>query len=370
LIKNIPFDDNWYLATNPDIAKEVAFNPKFDPLAHYLQYGEREGRLPCPPPGYYKSIYSYGAYGTNNVGDEAIFDAIKLYYPKCIQLHSFKSRFSSSIEYNVPLRVSNFFKKDDYLIIGGGGLLYCKENVEYMIQLAKNAIKSGAHVDILRLGCEAAEKNYAAEIKELFSLVRFASVRSNKSVDLIYEYSGKRVCYQRDFAFELSRIVKRRNQGLRKRKRIGLALASTDDKSLRIIAQHMKEWFNKTEFEFYFLPHSRSFFDLTNNDYVTYHKLWSMLGEAHLSVKNPVELFEFEEDPVKFLDYYDQIDYFIGSRYHSLIFATLFSLPTIALATNMPKNQSFVEDYPRISLLSCPDVHRLGEAIKKLTSLF
>ena len=37
------FDNEYYLNENPDIR-----NSKIDPISHYLQYGEREGRRPIP----------------------------------------------------------------------------------------------------------------------------------------------------------------------------------------------------------------------------------------------------------------------------------------------------------------------------------
>ena len=48
------FDRNWYLVRNPDVARVG-----IDPLAHYLRYGESEGRHPSPwfDPAWYRDAY-------------------------------------------------------------------------------------------------------------------------------------------------------------------------------------------------------------------------------------------------------------------------------------------------------------------------
>ena len=49
------FDRDWYLLRNPDV-RQVGI----DPLAHYLRYGETEGRLPSPwfNPAWYRQVYN------------------------------------------------------------------------------------------------------------------------------------------------------------------------------------------------------------------------------------------------------------------------------------------------------------------------
>jgi hypothetical protein len=48
------FDRDWYLARNPDVLRAG-----IDPLAHYLRYGEAEGRYPSPwfNPAWYRAAY-------------------------------------------------------------------------------------------------------------------------------------------------------------------------------------------------------------------------------------------------------------------------------------------------------------------------
>src|ERR1700729_210029 len=48
------FDAGWYLARNPDVARAG-----IEPRAHYIRYGESEGRAPSPwfEPIWYRSVY-------------------------------------------------------------------------------------------------------------------------------------------------------------------------------------------------------------------------------------------------------------------------------------------------------------------------
>jgi hypothetical protein len=48
------FDRAWYLIRNPDVLRVG-----IDPLAHYLRYGEAEGRYPSPwfNPAWYRAAY-------------------------------------------------------------------------------------------------------------------------------------------------------------------------------------------------------------------------------------------------------------------------------------------------------------------------
>ena len=52
------FDRDWYLVRNPDV-RQIGI----DPLAHYLRYGEAEGRFPSPwfNPGWYRQVYGIAA---------------------------------------------------------------------------------------------------------------------------------------------------------------------------------------------------------------------------------------------------------------------------------------------------------------------
>lgn len=365
----VGFDGNWYLANYKDIAEHASKNFNFDPEQHFQEFGRFENRLPCAPEGFYNRIFSYGSYGSNNLGDDAIFEGVKTYYPECTEIYLFKSRGGNAVEYNVPLE-KNFFQKGDYLILGGGGLLYSQENVSYMIRLAKNVLDAGGVVDVLRMGCEGAHANFSDEIMELFSLARFVSVRSTISVKLIKDLIGMNVCYQKDFAFRLAqrkKIPSNQSEFLK----IGLSLASIDDGSLLSLAQQIKRYLIDNlgaKVKFYFLPHSQSFFDPGNNDNVVFHRLWSMLRDVHRFYDDPFELLPFRESVSLLLDDYASLNVFIGARYHSLVFSSFFDIPTIVLGASLLKNQSFLVDHARENLYPCTDINDLYSLLVEVTS--
>ncbi len=47
----IEFDEAWYVAQNPDVAKLIESGAQFRALDHYIAHGRREGRLPSPAAG-------------------------------------------------------------------------------------------------------------------------------------------------------------------------------------------------------------------------------------------------------------------------------------------------------------------------------
>jgi hypothetical protein len=46
MIVQQPFDENWYLATNPDVAEAVRADLNLSAHSHFIQYGYFEGRAP------------------------------------------------------------------------------------------------------------------------------------------------------------------------------------------------------------------------------------------------------------------------------------------------------------------------------------
>jgi polysaccharide pyruvyl transferase WcaK-like protein len=362
----IDFDENWYLATNPDLAEIAGKDKLFDPVNHYINFGIKEGRAPKPPQGAYQNIYSYGAYGSNNVGDEAILDGVRFFYPNCKQLYLFKPRDGNSVEYNLPLK-SSFFKKNDYLIIGGGGLLYSKEVLKYMLELTKKAISEGAIVDVLRIGCEAANEEFYREIYELHDLVRFFSVRSSISAEIIKKITGKDVVVQKDFAFCLKKLLDSKQKINNVIPRIGIVLGSIDIDSIQYLGSVISKFLIDTSFQkvkFFFLPHSRSFFDVNNNDCATFERLWTSLVDAHKYSDSPIELIPFTSKPLEMLKIYSSLDGIISDRYHGLIFSKINNLPTIALGSNSIKTRSFILDNLSSDLYQCPQLSELENILK------
>ena len=362
------FDATWYLNDNPDVKKAIAAGGPSSALRHYLKYGFFEGRTPLPG-SKAKRVFAYGSFGSNNVGDEAILEGVKRLYPDCIQIYHNKPRTGTGFQPHIIFETPGFFKSEDYLILGGGGLLYDRETVALMIRLAQAAVDAGARVDICRLGCEAAKMDYRDEVKTLFSLARSTSVRSTYSQQIISEMTGIVPEVQFDFAFFLKDEVRAHPRKLLKQPTIGIVTASSNESELRQLADALRPYTRKgvkDPIHFVFIPHSHSYFDIRNNDCVAGESLWSAMALHDAISEDMFQLRPFDADPLSTLAFYRQLDAVVSSRYHGLIFAMMAEVPTLLLGGGLIKLRSFVADHPS-ELLSVAE--NMGDFPRKLQPL-
>ena len=81
-------------------------------------------------------IYAFGAWGTGNLGDDAILEGMRLEYgPSLIAVCSHPSTIPAPAIHNDEL--INSVKEGDTVLFGGGGLCYSYAAVRDMIKLAK-----------------------------------------------------------------------------------------------------------------------------------------------------------------------------------------------------------------------------------------
>jgi len=358
------FDEALYLALYPDVLQ--ALNQDDHPSArdHFLAHGRQEGRGARQECG---RVFAYGAFGTNNVGDEAILEGIMRVYPECVQIYHNRPRGGPAIRPADILENQWFFAASDYLIIGGGGLLYDRETVVLMTQLATAARAAGATVDIRALGCEAAMTDYLPEIAALFACARFITLRSTRSRQIMHQMIGHYYPVEFDFAFNLTpevrAVAKHRRPG--RTPTIGVVTASIDDGSLRAIAEVIRRHTRRAverPVRFVYIPHSRSYFDTDNNDCITAHKLWSMCYAYNLKDDSLLQLQDFDPDPLSVLRSYRGLDGVMSSRYHGLIFGKISQVPTLALASNLIKIRSFVDDHRTDDLFLADDLAKLQDS--------
>lgn len=345
------FDEAWYRRRYPDVARAIQQGTVPTGEAHYDQFGRSEGRefrTRKAPEG---RIFSYGAYGSNNVGDEAILEGVRLHHPESIQLHVIHPRegTGASVDYN-EAKEAGFFKKGDHLILGGGGLLYSREVVALMTLLARRVTQAGGTVDILRIGCEAAHPDFHDAIRELFSLARIVSVRSSISQKIISDICGIEVPFEDDFAMELRPQVASATGSGHDIPVIGLVLASIKMPHLQRLAKQLERFLyvhvKRRGVRFVLIPHSRSFFDAENNDCITAEILSTFYRNPNDFRVEDFVAAPFSADPYEVLKAYSRLDGVISSRYHGLIFANLVGLPTLALSAGLIKIKSFVDDHP------------------------
>jgi polysaccharide pyruvyl transferase WcaK-like protein len=343
-----PFDPDWYRGAYPDVEGAVSQGHIASLEQHYLDFGSREGRLPVPPQPENGRVFAYGSFGSNNVGDEAILEGIRCLYPRCVQFVSNRPRDGHGEFAQTAIRMPGFFRQGDYLIIGGGGLLYDRPTVTLMANLARAARLAGATVDILRLGCEAAQASYVAEIKRLVSHARHVTVRSSLSREIMLRLTGREVTVEADFAFLLRPEVAALPRALCEVPTIGLVTATTSLAEIREIAAVIRAHTDKSAKPLHFvhIPHSRSYFNLENNDRITGEEIWTSAHMHHARDMQAFEPLSYEGDPRRLLTRYKTLDGVVSSRYHGLVFAALTDIPALALGGNLLKLRGFLSDHP------------------------
>jgi len=347
---SLNFDEGWYLKSYPDVGRAIQEGRLGSAREHYLQFGVTEGRLPVEPQPHNGRVFAYGSFGSNNVGDEAILDGIRKLYPRCHQLYHNKMRNGEGSYPQAALNDPGFFRAGDHLIIGGGGLLYDRPTVSLMADLAQAVTAKGGVADIQRLGCEAAAPEYHDEIRRLFSLARHATVRSTESQGIIEAITGIRCPVEFDFAFNLRPDVQKIPRRLFAKPTIGLVTASVDPGTLesiaRFIGQNTRNGDNDASRpRFVHLPHSRSYFNLQNNDCIIAETIWTTAGMHRSWSDDAFELWPYRGEPLDTLAAYKRLDGVISFRYHGLIFGKLSEIPTLAVGANQLKVGSFLADH-------------------------
>ncbi|PYF07466.1 polysaccharide pyruvyl transferase WcaK-like protein [Rhodobacter viridis] len=343
------FDAKWYAETYPDVARAVRSGGVRSLVSHYLDHGSREGRLPFPPEPQNDRVFVYGSFGSNNVGDEAILEGVRTLFPACHQFYLNKKRNGNGSFPHRALENPDFFRPNDLLILGGGGLLYDRPTVQLMLDLARAARARGAEVDIQRLGCEAASPDYHDVIRDLFALARFATVRSTISQRIIHDITGRLCPVEMDFAFNLQRQVPSIPRLVQEDLTIGIVTASmgeADRASVTAFLRHETRHRTPDGLRFVHIPHSRSYFNAMNNDCILGEQLWCGAHMQSAWAEDAFALWPFQQDPSGALAQYRKLDGVISFRYHSMIFARLCNLPTLAVGAELPKIASFVDDNP------------------------
>jgi polysaccharide pyruvyl transferase WcaK-like protein len=344
---DINFDADWYQETYDDVGKAYRAGRIASLQQHYLEHGAAEGRLPIPPEPENDRVFAYGSFGSNNVGDEAILEGILRLYPKCRQFYSNKLRTGRGEFAQTAIKTQGYFRPGDYLIIGGGGLLYDRPTVSLMADLAQTAKRAGAIVDILRLGCEAAQNSYASEIRRLVSQARRVTVRSSESREIMQRMLGRDFPVEFDFAFLLRPETLALPRLLNDETTIGIVTASTSLADIQAIAGVIKTHTKKASrrLRFVHIPHSRSYFNLENNDRITAEEIWTSAEMHHAWDETAFEPLAYDGDQLRVLKRYKSLDGIVSSRYHGLVFAKLTETPALALGSNLIKLQGFLRDH-------------------------
>ncbi len=266
--------------------------------------------------------YIFGAYGTNNIGDDMIFDgANTVYNNKLIPIHVNTGNRPGSLSYadffNNVIEFDNTIA--DELIMGGGGLLHCKSATEDYLKMAKLAKAKGLRFSIQRIGTSGFSSDFIKVTKELLSEAYFISVRNETSKKIINDL-GFYCTVEKDFAYEytpiISNPIKLPNMD---RPTIILAFGPTNYNKLKNIMDYLLNYVNVVQ-----VLHSNK------NDTI-------LSSES----KNFVEL-PYIDNLADISSLYKEAKGVLSLRYHGFILADKYNKPLLGLTQGL-KTDSFFD---------------------------
>ena len=357
-------DENWYLHAYPSIRKAIETGRFRSGEHHFRRHGRDEGRSGSPPLSPGPRVFAHGAYGTNNVGDEAIFEGLKRRFPECIQIYINQPRVPGSVMVYHMLAGPNRFRADDHLIIGGGGLLYDRPALQVMVDLAARMRAAGGQVDVLGIGCESAKPAYYDLIKQLVGHARDVTVRTTTSQQILQDIAGVSCRRQDDFALNLPAPALGPVGDDRLAPRIGVVTTGDPREDISVLAgivhRHTGPDAPNGRVHFVHIPHSRA--SRHNNDVTVGHTLWSSIEIYKRNRDLFFHLEPFSPDPATVLRTYATLDGVITARFHGMVFAHLTGLPVLSMRAHTLKNQSFIKDYPRDGFFTSSSANELPAA--------
>jgi polysaccharide pyruvyl transferase WcaK-like protein len=278
--------------------------------------------------------YIYGAYGTGNLGDDALLkSALECYGTKDTITISYGKPFLEQevnwIEhFEFIKKPEKYLNKGDKLIYAGGGLFWASSHADDMLYIAKAAHKKGCTIDIDRIGAQGVHCN-PESAKSLFDLCGSISFRDQASVDLVSQLGlTERGVTKCDLALSINDIPNDPYFETSSFK-IGINHSATPffyDKEHQNKTLHVYHEITKhcPDVEFYHIPHTRHFNVISQNDVINGEYFWKFSGGRIHSIPFPDSVEEL-------LKIYSSIDGFIGWRYHMLVLATLMGKPAAHL---------------------------------------
>ncbi len=298
--------------------------------------------------GQARRTFAFGAYGTNNVGYEAIFEGVCQCIPGAIQIYTHKPCVEPSVGLHTLLRSTNRFRSDDRLIIGGGGVWEDEDAVKTQLDLATRVKAAGGMVEILGVGAEGADASYYDLIRELVDLAHRITVRSTMSQYFVQKITGRFAHWQNDFGSEISFSEPAPALVVSEIPQIGVVTCGNVDEDISGLARAIQHYTGPDaeggRVHFVHIPHSRSYVSLQNNDVAVGHALWSSIAIDKENRPIFFDLEPFNVDPASVLERYASLDGVVTQRLHGMIFAQVVGIPSLTLNASSAKNRSFLED--------------------------
>jgi len=332
--------------------------------------------------------YAMGGFGCGNLGDEAIFEAMRLEFPDLIQIYvntpqvgwdgrSYNlSKISEQYTCYSDLIQNGFPReaRDGELIIGGGGILHSCGAVEDFVKVALQAKKRNMKISIRKIGAEYLQPDFHDITKDLCSMAYFISVRSKKSAEILRSIGVPKVNIEKDYTYNFNRTHFEKEQfDLKfdlKSPVIGIVTAGNDDISkISEIIRYLTV--NKNIgvplCNVVHIPHCRHFVDLVTNDMVAGEILWSSISVYFGDRLKRYYNAPFPGSVWRLLNLYTKVDGIIGMRYHSFIFSEILNIPLLGVSSG-GKATAYFEEQTRknaIELKSSCSPEELTEKLKK-----
>ena len=117
---------------------------------------------------------------------------------------------------------------------------------------------------------------------------------------------------------------------------------------------------------FVHIPHSRSYFEIGNNDCVTSNELWTLCHMHQAEDESLLQLLDYDPEPLSVLQTYRNLDAVMSSRYHGLIFGQITDTPTLAIGGDLIKLRSLIEDHGAESMLVARNMGELEQTVAAL----
>jgi len=253
--------------------------------------------------------FAFGAYGTGNLGDDAILEGMRRVYGKdLIAVCSHPEAISLP-----SIDMENFLtlvSAGDFVIFGGGGLFYSSAAVKEMETLAKTCLERGAIVECHGVGIEGTVwEEDKDSIRNFAQCMRAITVRSKKSLELLASI-GVSAKYTADFGFNLVSPKMREHRG----RHIGLVITApfSNQPEMERLAKIVQEL---TQIGIvHLIPHVRHFTGFGANDCLAAEYLFV---QAHRPTQVIIE--PWAGTPTKLLEQYNQMDFILTMRFHGMV---------------------------------------------------
>lgn len=286
-----------------------------------------------------KTKYIYGAYGTGNLGDDLLLKAALQHHRSLtpsadIRIVAYGPPFLeeaqlSHIDHDDFIKSpEKYLSANSSLHFSGGGLFWAASHCSDMLKVAQYQKGLGGEVHIERIGTQGFHKN-PESVKQLFRLADSSTVRDKMSADLLSRYgiydSAIPTC---DYVLTLNITDYKKIQTARPLVAINHSATvfyrdlEHRKKTLRLYKQLAQHFQGVVDFAHF--PHTRHFRCIDQNDVINGEQFWC-------GTNGLIKALPFPETAEDALRTFSSFSGAMGWRYHLLVLAKLFGLPSAYL---------------------------------------